>query len=90
MHYWTKKLGDWERDYFVRLEYEDYEQGLSHGNSLLLIPGLLSSRLRVDRGLDPEWGDRPILSSEFSQPTGADTALRAYGLAQRCVHLSNT
>ncbi len=81
VHYWTKKLGDWERDYFVRLEYEDYEQGLSHGNSLLLIPGVTLSRLRVDRGLDPEWGDRLILSSEFSQPAwGSDvgfTRLRA-------------
>ncbi|MGL4204586.1 MAG: autotransporter assembly complex protein TamA [Aeromonadaceae bacterium] len=81
VHYWTKKLGDWERDYFVRLEYEDYEQGLSRGNSLLLIPGITLSRLRIDRGLDPEWGDRLILSSEFSQPAwGSDigfTRLRA-------------
>lgn len=81
LHYWTKKLGDWERDYFVRLEYEDYVQGLSSGTSLLLIPGVSLSRLRIDRGLDPEWGDRLIFSSEFSQPAwGSDlgfTRLRA-------------
>ena len=67
LHYWTKKLGDWERDYFVRLEYESFTQGLSSGNSLLLLPGVTLNRLRMDRGVDPEWGDRVLLTTEFSQ-----------------------
>ena len=68
VHYWTKKLGDWQRDYFVRLEYEDFIQGNTSGNTLLLIPGVSLNRLRVDRNIDPEWGDRMLLTSEFSEP----------------------
>lgn len=68
VHYWTKKLGDWQRDYFVRLEYEDFIQGNTTGNTLLLIPGVSLNRLRVDRNIDPEWGDRMLLTSEFSEP----------------------
>ena len=73
LHYWTKKLGAWERDYFVRLEYESFKQGLSEGNSLLLLPGVTLNRLRMDKGVDPEWGDRILLTTEFSQPAwGSD------------------
>jgi translocation and assembly module TamA len=73
IHYWTKKLGNWERDYFTRLEYESFRQGLSEGNSLLLIPGVSLNRLRMDKSIDPEFGDRVILSAEFSQPAwGSD------------------
>lgn len=73
IHYWTKKLGNWERDYFTRLEYESFRQGLSEGNSLLLIPGVSLNRLRVDKAIDPEFGDRILLTSEFSQPAwGSD------------------
>ena len=57
LHYVTRKRGSWERDYFVRLDYENYTQGLESGSSLLLIPGLSLSRLRIRGGLDPVWGD---------------------------------
>ena len=73
VHYWTKKLGDWQRDYFTRLEYEDYVQGSETGNTLLLIPGISLNRLRVDKSVDPEWGDRILLTTEFSEPAwGSD------------------
>ena len=73
VHYWTKLIGSWERDYFFRVEYEDFTQGLSSGNSILLLPGVSLNRLRVDKGVDPEWGDRVMLTSEFSQQTwGSD------------------
>lgn len=68
IHYWTKKLGDWQRDYFTRLEYEDYVQGSETGNTLLLIPGISLNRLRVDKNVDPESGDRILITTEFSEP----------------------
>ncbi len=73
IHYLTKFRGSWERDYFFRVEYEDFTQGDSSGNSFLLLPGVSLNRLRVDKAVDPEWGDRLLLTTEFSQQTwGSD------------------
>ncbi len=81
LHYRTRKRGDWERDYFVRMEYEDYTQGLESGTSLLLLPGLSLNRLRTRGGLDPDWGDRQLLITEFSDPYwGSDSRfVRVWG-----------
>ncbi len=67
VHYWTKLRGAWQRDYFVRALFEDYTQGSTSGNSLLLLPGVSLNRLMADKSLDPEWGQRILLTTEFSQ-----------------------
>ncbi|PJG57584.1 autotransporter assembly complex protein TamA [Aeromonas cavernicola] len=78
---WTLRPESWDRDVFIRLEKEIYTQGLDEGNSLLLIPGVSWSRLRVRGGLVPEWGDHQQLTLEFSDPTwGSDISfVRVWG-----------
>ena len=58
-----------------------YTQGADEGNSLLLIPGVSWSRLRVRGGLVPDWGDRQQLTLEFSDPYwGSDISfVRVWG-----------
>lgn len=68
VHYWTKKMGDWQRDYFVRLEHEAFRQGSDQGNTLLWVPGITLDRLKMDKSLDPEWGSRVLFTAEFSRP----------------------
>lgn len=56
VHRWTRRPESWDRDVFIRLENEIYTQGADEGNSLLLIPGVSWSRLRVRGTLVPDWG----------------------------------
>ncbi|MGE6107608.1 autotransporter assembly complex protein TamA [Aeromonas sobria] len=81
VHRWKRRPDAWDRDVFVRLENERYEQGSDAGNSLLLIPGVSWSRLRMRGNLVPDWGDRQQLTLEFSDPTwGSDIRfMRAWG-----------
>ncbi|MFM5644813.1 autotransporter assembly complex protein TamA [Aeromonas caviae] len=81
VHRWTRRPESWDRDVFVRLENERYVQGQDEGNSLLLIPGVSWSRLRVRGGLVPDWGDRQQLTMEFSSPYwGSDISfMRVWG-----------
>lgn len=66
IHRWKKRPDGWDRDVFVRALYEDYVQGEDAGNSLLLLPGVSWSRLRIRGNLVPEWGDRQQLLVEVS------------------------
>ncbi|MGL5031958.1 MAG: autotransporter assembly complex protein TamA [Aeromonas sp.] len=81
VHRWTLRPESWDQDLFVRLENEIYTQGDDEGNSLLLIPGVSWSRLRVHGGLVPDWGDRQQLTLEFSDPWwGSDISfMRVWG-----------
>ncbi|HEH9396974.1 MULTISPECIES: autotransporter assembly complex protein TamA [Aeromonas] len=81
VHRWTRRPETWDRDVFIRLENESYVQGKDEGNSLLLIPGVSWSRLRVRGGLVPDWGDRQQLTLEFSDPYwGSDISfMRVWG-----------
>lgn len=81
VHRWTRRPESWDRDVFIRLENEIYTQGADEGNSLLLIPGISWSRLRVRGGLVPDWGDRQQVTLEFSDPRwGSDISfMRVWG-----------
>ncbi|WP_420791260.1 autotransporter assembly complex protein TamA [Aeromonas dhakensis] len=81
VHRWKRRPESWDRDVFIRLENEVYTQGADEGNSLLLIPGVSWSRLRVRGGLVPDWGDRQQLTLEFSDPYwGSDISfVRVWG-----------
>lgn len=81
VHRWKRRPESWDRDVFIRLENEIYTQGADEGNSLLLIPGVSWSRLRVRGGLVPDWGDRQQLTLEFSDPYwGSDISfVRVWG-----------
>lgn len=68
IHYWTKLIGDWQRDYFFKTSYEMYQQGEDEGNSLLFMPGISISRIRSRGGIDPYWGDSQSLTVMISDP----------------------
>ncbi len=68
IHYWTRLIGDWQRDYFFKTSYEMYNQGEDTGNSLLFMPGASITRLRSRGGIDPYWGDQQSISVMFSDP----------------------
>ncbi|MEN9583114.1 MAG: hypothetical protein RLZZ616_120 [Pseudomonadota bacterium] len=78
---WTRQPESWDRNVFIRLENEVFTQGADEGNSLLLIPGVSWSRLRMRGGLVPDWGDRQQLTLEFSDPYwGSDISfVRVWG-----------
>lgn len=81
VHRWTLRPESWDRDVFIRLEHEVYTQGRDKGQTLLLIPGVSWSRLRVRGALLPDWGDRQQLTLEFSEPSwGSDLSfMRVWG-----------
>ncbi len=55
---WNKRPGNWDQDFFFRVDYEDFTQGLQTSSSLLLIPGMSLDRRKV-RGnpTDPRSGN---------------------------------
>lgn len=60
---WTDK--DWNNIGFLRYDQESFTQGdLPQQTTTLLIPGITVSRLRNDGGIDPEWGDRQLVTLE--------------------------
>ncbi|WP_437125704.1 autotransporter assembly complex protein TamA [Aeromonas diversa] len=81
VHRWKKRPDGWDRDVYLRLLYEDYEQGEDSGHSLLLLPGVSWSRLRLRGTLLPDWGDRQQLLVEGSATEwGSDTSfMRVWG-----------
>lgn len=54
-HYVANQTGRWRRDWSIRAEYEDYEQGLEKGTTVNLMPGLLLSRRVGEGGMDPHY-----------------------------------
>ena len=68
VHYITKLWGDWQRDYFLKTQYEEYTQGEDEGNTLLYLPGVSLTRVRSRGGMDPDWGDTQTMTVMFSDP----------------------
>lgn len=56
LHYIDNDIGVWRRDYFTRLEYEDYDQGGELGTSWNLMPGITLTRRESSGGFDPVRG----------------------------------
>ncbi|SIQ00763.1 autotransporter secretion outer membrane protein TamA [Aeromonas sp. RU39B] len=81
LHRWKKKSNGWDRDLYFRVLYEDYVQASESGNSLLLLPGVSWSRLRMRGGPVPSWGDRQQWLVEVSDPSwGSDISfIRTWG-----------
>ena len=44
---WKKRPGNWDQNFFIRVDYENYTQGLQNSNNLLLIPGMSFDRRKV-------------------------------------------
>ena len=55
-HYVANDTGVWRRDYSLRAEYEDYEQGSEEGYGWNLMPALQLSRRESSGGFDPRYG----------------------------------
>ncbi|MGY0217128.1 autotransporter assembly complex protein TamA [Endozoicomonadaceae bacterium StTr2] len=69
VHRWSRRTGSWDRDVFIRAEYEGYKQGVSdRGRKWLLIPGITFSDRKVEGGgnLDPAAGFSHQVKFEFS------------------------
>lgn len=74
---WAKRPESWDRNLFLRLEYEDYVQADRPGRSLLLIPGVAYNRrvVRGRDGLDPQKGQSHNVKLEVSYTGwGSDTS----------------
>ncbi|OED43544.1 hypothetical protein ACH42_09875 [Endozoicomonas sp. (ex Bugula neritina AB1)] len=73
---WAKRPEYWDRNLFLRFEYEDYIQADIPGHSLLLIPGVAYNRrvVRSSDGLDPKEGQLHNVKLEVSYAGwGSDT-----------------
>ncbi|MBO1519788.1 outer membrane protein assembly factor [Oceanisphaera sp. DM8] len=81
IHRRDKNLGGWNRDVFIRSEFESYTQGQQEDESFLVIPGVSFERIRVRGGLEPVWGDSQLATLELSEPWwGSDTRfIRLFG-----------
>ncbi|WP_257281574.1 MULTISPECIES: autotransporter assembly complex family protein [unclassified Endozoicomonas] len=67
IHKWKKNPQGWDRDLFLRIQYESYKQGLQHGESFLVIPGISMTRRHARGGkLDPRSGYLIMSTAEFS------------------------
>ncbi|USE36956.1 autotransporter assembly complex protein TamA [Endozoicomonas sp. SCSIO W0465] len=64
---WKKRPGNWDQDFFIRLDYENYTQGLQNSSNLLLIPGMSFDRRKaVGSPMDPRSGHLYNLKIETS------------------------
>ncbi len=76
-HYVANRTGVWRRDYSLRAEYEDYEQGSEVGYAWNLMPALMLSRRESSGGFDPKRG----YSINF-EVLGASSAISDYTFAR--------
>ncbi|GHA65089.1 outer membrane protein assembly factor [Photobacterium aphoticum] len=74
--HWRLESG-WKRIASVRWLYENYKQGSSESGILsMIIPGISYDRTRLRGGAMPTWGDKQLISVEYSDPAlGSDTRL---------------
>ncbi|KEQ15623.1 hypothetical protein GZ77_03230 [Endozoicomonas montiporae] len=74
LHKWLKIPDGWNRDWFIRLEAEHYDQASDRDNSLLLIPGVALNRKNATGSLNPVRGTAHDFKIELSPGvSGADT-----------------
>ncbi len=71
-HYVANMTGKWRRDYSLRLEYEDYKQGLEDDYSLNLMPGVLLTRQASSGGFDPHEGYKFSLDATLASAAITD------------------
>lgn len=55
-HYIANQTGRWRRDYFVKAEYENYEQASEDGSTTNIMPGIRITRRESSGGFDPSLG----------------------------------
>lgn len=72
--HWQLESG-WKRIVSLRYLYENYNQGADESGVLrMLIPGISYDRTRLRGGTLPTWGDKQLISVEYSDPMwGSDT-----------------
>lgn len=64
---WKKRPGNWDQDFFIRVDYENYTQGQQNSSNLLLIPGMSFDRRKlVGNPTDPRSGHLYNLKIETS------------------------
>lgn len=61
-HYVAEITGQWKRDYWGNVQYEDFEQGQETGNGKVIGAGVTISRLESFPRNDPEEGNRLSLT----------------------------
>ena len=66
LHQWHKVPKGWNRDWFIRIEAENYDQASDRDNSLLLLPGLALNRKNATGSLNPLRGTAHDLKIELS------------------------
>ena len=66
LHKWHKVPDGWNRDWFIRVEAEHYDQASDRDNSLLLIPGVALNRKNATGSLNPVRGTAHDLKIELS------------------------
>lgn len=81
VHRWHKDPEGWDRDLYISLESEQYEQGLTNDRSLLLIPGIALNRRQVQGNLNPTQGTSHNLKLEVSHKAWGTSAsfIRLWG-----------
>ena len=77
--HWRLESG-WKRIASLRLLYEDYTQGkIESGNLTMVIPGISYDKTRLRGGAMPTWGDKQLISIEYSDPAlGSDSRLTRF------------
>lgn len=63
VHYIANETGVWRRDYALRFEYEDFEQGSENGYATNIIPALRLTRRESTGGFDPSRGYSLVLET---------------------------
>ncbi|ELR63214.1 Putative protein YtfM precursor [Photobacterium marinum] len=77
--HWQLESG-WKRVASIRYLYENYKQGAEEQGILrMVLPGISYSKTRARGGAMPSWGDKQLISVEYSDPAiGSDTRLARF------------
>ncbi|MGF1757998.1 autotransporter assembly complex protein TamA [Photobacterium sagamiensis] len=77
--HWRLESG-WKRVASIRGLYENYNQGANESGVLrMILPGISYSKARARGGAMPSWGDKQLMSIEYSDPAfGSDTRLARF------------
>ncbi|WP_064606038.1 autotransporter assembly complex protein TamA [Photobacterium sp. J15] len=77
--HWQLESG-WKRVASIRYLYENYKQGGDEEGILrMVLPGISYSKTRARGGAMPNWGDKQLISIEYSDPAiGSDTRLARF------------
>lgn len=78
--HWRLSNG-WMRTVFIRYDNESGRQGQQDFSTELIIPGISFSRGQIQGGINATWGDKYLISLEFSNEWwySSDDLLKIYG-----------